>query len=87
MWQFLSEGQSIDHRTTLLIDDDAYKATLNPPFTAIDPPAYSYATDDDTVLAPVVGDLWRFLYGLLDAVDVPTYVQSKGGAAFNRVAA
>lgn len=43
VWERIGEGAHIDPVTTLLIDDDAFKAELNPPFTAIHPPVFSHA--------------------------------------------
>ena len=63
-----------DAHTTLLIDDDKYKATLNPPHTAIHPPAFQQGSEDD-LLAPHVGALWRFLDALSREKDIPSFVE------------
>ncbi|KAH7855847.1 hypothetical protein Vadar_029611 [Vaccinium darrowii] len=59
---------------TLLIDDDPYKALLNPPNTAIFPESYKVDIENDTVLGSN-GELRVFLDGLADAADVPSYVK------------
>eukprot|EP00041_Stephanoeca_diplocostata_P042841 m.11672 g.11672 ORF g.11672 m.11672 type:complete len:641 (+) comp8872_c0_seq1:347-2269(+) len=45
VWERVGEGPHIDPLTTLLIDDDAFKAELNPPHTAIHPPVFSHAAN------------------------------------------
>uniref|UniRef100_A0A2N9ICR1 Mitochondrial import inner membrane translocase subunit TIM50 n=1 Tax=Fagus sylvatica TaxID=28930 RepID=A0A2N9ICR1_FAGSY len=59
---------------TLLIDDNPYKALLNPPYTAIFPNEYKAEQVGDTALGPN-GDLRLYLEGLVDADDVPSYVK------------
>ncbi|CAK7325164.1 unnamed protein product [Dovyalis caffra] len=61
--------------TTLLIDNDPYKALLNPPHTAIFPTEYKVDCENDTALGPK-GDLLVYLEGLADADDVPSYVKN-----------
>jgi len=58
---------------TLLIDDNPYKALLNPPRTAIFPNEYKTDQVGDAALGPG-GDLRLYLEGLADANDVPSYV-------------
>ncbi|XP_077234199.1 putative FCP1 homology domain-containing protein C1271.03c [Tasmannia lanceolata] len=58
---------------TLLIEDDPYKALLNPPNTAIFPHPYKAEAINDNFLAPGEA-LWVFLDGLAEASDVPSYV-------------
>ncbi|KAJ4832895.1 hypothetical protein Tsubulata_026355 [Turnera subulata] len=59
---------------TLLIDDQPYKALLNPPHTGIFPAAYNVKDENDEALGPD-GELWRFLDGLVEAADVTSYVE------------
>ncbi|XP_062005745.1 uncharacterized protein LOC133722905 [Rosa rugosa] len=59
---------------TLLIDDKAYKALLNPAHTAIFPPEYKVDQVDDKALG-LNGELRLYLEGLADADDVTSYVK------------
>ncbi|MFX6533537.1 HAD family hydrolase, partial [Acinetobacter baumannii] len=59
---------------TLLIDDEPHTCLLNPPNTAIFPNPYKKHNRDDTLLGPD-GELRKFLDGLADAEDVPSYVK------------
>ncbi|KAJ6311300.1 hypothetical protein OIU77_013133 [Salix suchowensis] len=59
---------------TLLIDNDPYKALLNPPHTAVFPDEYTVDCAGDSALGPE-GDLRVYLEGLADAEDVPSYVK------------
>ncbi|KAG8374163.1 hypothetical protein BUALT_Bualt11G0102300 [Buddleja alternifolia] len=59
---------------TLLIDDEPHTALLNPPNTAIFPQPYKKHNPSDTYLGPN-GELRKFLEGLADAADVPSYVK------------
>ncbi|XP_024186457.1 uncharacterized protein LOC112191369 [Rosa chinensis] len=59
---------------TLLIDDKAYKALLNPAHTAIFPPEFKVDQVDDKALGPN-GELRLYLEGLADADDVTSYVK------------
>ncbi|KAI8563157.1 hypothetical protein RHMOL_Rhmol03G0090900 [Rhododendron molle] len=59
---------------TLLIDDDPYKALLNPPNTAVFPESYKFDMENDAVLGSK-GELRLFLDGLAEAADVPSYVK------------
>ncbi|KAM5559568.1 hypothetical protein ABKV19_020968 [Rosa sericea] len=59
---------------TLLIDDKAYKALLNPAHTAIFPPEYKVDQVHDKDLGPN-GELRLYLEGLADADDVTSYVK------------
>ncbi|KAA8518631.1 hypothetical protein F0562_016105 [Nyssa sinensis] len=59
---------------TLFIDDEPFKALLNPPNTAIFPHAYKADNVNDTLLGPK-GEMQRFLDGLADADDVTSYVK------------
>ncbi|KAJ6717438.1 HALOACID DEHALOGENASE-LIKE HYDROLASE (HAD) SUPERFAMILY PROTEIN [Salix purpurea] len=61
-------------QNTLLIDNDPYKALLNPPHTAIFPDEYTVDCAGDSALGPE-GDLRVYLEGLADAEDVPSYVK------------
>ncbi|OMO68224.1 NLI interacting factor [Corchorus olitorius] len=60
---------------TLLIDDNPYKALLNPPHTAIFPTEYKAYHANDNSLGPN-GDLRLYLEGLAAAEDVPSYVKA-----------
>ncbi|XP_057506494.1 uncharacterized protein LOC130789677 [Actinidia eriantha] len=70
----LWEDGKFSSSNTLLIDDEPYKALLNPPNTAIFPPTYKVDNGDDTALGPN-SELRIFLDGLVDAEDVPSYVK------------
>ncbi|KAJ7976043.1 NLI interacting factor-like phosphatase [Quillaja saponaria] len=59
---------------TLLIDDEPYKALLNPPFTAIFTSEYSVDQVNDAALGPN-GEIRLYLDGLADADDVTSYVK------------
>ncbi|XP_021810195.1 uncharacterized protein LOC110753574 [Prunus avium] len=59
---------------TLLMDNQPYKALLNPPHTAICPAEYKVDQVDDMALGPK-GELRLYLDGLADADDVPSYVK------------
>ncbi|XP_051148265.1 uncharacterized FCP1 homology domain-containing protein C1271.03c [Andrographis paniculata] len=59
---------------TLLIDDEPHTSLLNPPNTAIFPSPYKSHNIRDTVLGPN-GELRKYLDGLVDAKDVPSYVK------------
>ncbi|KAK6145585.1 hypothetical protein DH2020_022405 [Rehmannia glutinosa] len=59
---------------TLLIDDEPHKALLNPPNTAIFPQPYQKHNNQDKFLGPD-GELLKYLDGLVDAKDVPSYVK------------
>ncbi|KAK2981519.1 hypothetical protein RJ640_030981 [Escallonia rubra] len=59
---------------TLMIDDDPYKALLNPPNTAIFPHEYKVNNVGDKFLGPK-SELRSYLDGLADADDVPSYVK------------
>ncbi|KAJ4832894.1 hypothetical protein Tsubulata_026354 [Turnera subulata] len=62
---------------TLLIDNDPYKALLNPPHTAIFPSEYKLENANyDSALGPK-GELRLYLDGLAEAEDVPSYVKNK----------
>ncbi|KAH7854277.1 hypothetical protein Vadar_012023 [Vaccinium darrowii] len=58
---------------TLLMDDEPYKALLNPPNTAIFPQSYKVDNGNDAVLESK-GELRLFLDGLAEADDVPSYL-------------
>ncbi|KAL6585434.1 hypothetical protein OROMI_002078 [Orobanche minor] len=59
---------------TLLIDDEPHTALLNPPNTAIFPKPYKKHDTHDNDLGPN-GELRKYLEGLVDAKDVPSYVK------------
>ncbi|CAA3014694.1 Hypothetical predicted protein [Olea europaea subsp. europaea] len=59
---------------TLLIDDEPHTSLLNPPNTAIFPRPYKRHDSKDTFLG-TNGWLRRFLQGVADADDVPSYVE------------
>ncbi|KAK2981520.1 hypothetical protein RJ640_030982 [Escallonia rubra] len=59
---------------TLMIDDEPYKALLNPPNTAIFPHEYKVNNVGDKFLGPK-SELRCYLDGLADADDVPSYVK------------
>ncbi|KAL0410039.1 UNVERIFIED_CONTAM: hypothetical protein Slati_3593600 [Sesamum latifolium] len=59
---------------TLLIDDEPHKCLINPPNTAIFPHPYRKHDTNDSFLGPN-GELCKFLDGLSDAKDVPSYVK------------
>ncbi|KAL8135874.1 putative FCP1 homology domain-containing protein C1271.03c [Apium graveolens] len=59
---------------TLLIDDEPYRALLNPPNTAIFTKKYIVSDVKDNFLGPK-GELQAFLDGLVEAANVPSYVK------------
>ncbi|XP_019241144.1 PREDICTED: uncharacterized protein LOC109221131 [Nicotiana attenuata] len=67
-------GGKFSESNTLLIDDEPHVALLNPPNTVVFPPVFKVGKGKDTLLGPN-GDLRKFLDGLADADDVPTYVK------------
>ncbi|XP_009765286.1 uncharacterized FCP1 homology domain-containing protein C1271.03c-like [Nicotiana sylvestris] len=67
-------GGKFSESNTLLIDDEPHVALLNPPNTAVFPPVFKVGKGKDTLLGPN-GDLRKFLEGVADADDVPTYVK------------
>ncbi|XP_074316421.1 uncharacterized protein LOC141652699 [Silene latifolia] len=60
---------------TLLIDNEPYKALLNPPNTGIFLETYSVRDATDNAL-DLKNELGLFLEGLAEANDVPSYVKS-----------
>ena len=73
VWQHPHLNRTFDRSNTLLIDDSPYKACMNPPHTAIHPPAWTCDMDDDEMLLPG-STLTDFLKGLASAPHVPDYV-------------
>lgn len=73
IWQDRDLGRSFDHHNTLLIDDSAHKACMNPAHTAIHPPAWTCDMQDDDMLGPG-SVLTEFLQGLVCAGQVAPYV-------------
>ncbi|KAG5584168.1 hypothetical protein H5410_044602 [Solanum commersonii] len=67
-------GGKFSESNTLMIDDEPHTVLINPPNTAIFPPVFKVGNGKDTFLGPK-GDLQKFLDGLVDANDVPTYVE------------
>ncbi|XP_070035954.1 uncharacterized protein [Nicotiana tomentosiformis] len=67
-------GGKFSESNILMIDDEPHVALLNPPNTAVFPPIFKVGNGRDTFLGPK-GDLRKFLDGLADADDVPTYVK------------
>ncbi|KAJ8537701.1 hypothetical protein K7X08_014241 [Anisodus acutangulus] len=67
-------GGKFSESNTLMIDDEPHIALINPPNTAVFPPIFKVGNGKDTFLGPK-GDMQKFLDGLVDADDVPTYVK------------
>ncbi|KAK4348419.1 hypothetical protein RND71_031174 [Anisodus tanguticus] len=67
-------GGKFSKSNTLMIDDEPHIALINPPNTAVFPPIFKVGNGKDTFLDPK-GDMQKFLDGLVDADDVPTYVK------------
>ncbi|TMW82228.1 hypothetical protein EJD97_006463 [Solanum chilense] len=67
-------GGKFSESNTIMIDDEPHTALINPPNTAIFPTVFKVGNVKDTFLDPE-GDLQKFLDGLVDANDVPTYVK------------
>ncbi|KAI4346690.1 hypothetical protein L6164_007563 [Bauhinia variegata] len=61
---------------TLLIDDSPYKALLNPQYTAIFPPSFTYENIDDNSLG-AGGDIREYLEGLAKAENMKEYVEQR----------
>ncbi|KAL0410040.1 UNVERIFIED_CONTAM: hypothetical protein Slati_3593700 [Sesamum latifolium] len=59
---------------TLFINHEPHTCLINPPNTAIFPHPYNKHDHNDTFLGPN-GELRKFLDGLSDAKDVPSYVK------------
>ncbi|KAM3341306.1 hypothetical protein P3S68_028941 [Capsicum galapagoense] len=57
-----------------MIDGEPHTALINPPNTAVFPPVFKIGNGKGTFLGPE-GDFRKFLDGLVDADDVPTYVK------------
>ncbi|KAM3341305.1 hypothetical protein P3S68_028940 [Capsicum galapagoense] len=74
IWENNSYGGRFSKSNTLLIDDEPHVALLNPPITGVFPPAYKVNDGRDTFLGPK-GEMQEFLEGLVDAIDVPSYVK------------
>ncbi|XP_060206166.1 uncharacterized protein LOC132633654 [Lycium barbarum] len=74
IWENNFGGGKFSKANTLMIDDEPHAALLNPPNTAVFPPAYKVRNRRDTFLGPK-GEMQGFLEGLVDANDVPTYVK------------
>lgn len=63
LWSEEGFAQYAPHNT-LLVDDDAYKAARNPPFTAIHPSKFSWAAVATDSALCSSGELWTYLAGL-----------------------
>ncbi|KAL3327653.1 hypothetical protein AABB24_035362 [Solanum stoloniferum] len=74
IWENNYYGGRFSESNTLLIDDEPHVALLNPPNTAVFPPAYKVKNKRDTFL-DAKGEMYEFLEGLVDDDDVPTYVK------------
>ncbi|ESR43559.1 hypothetical protein CICLE_v10013817mg [Citrus x clementina] len=76
LWQKINTSNKyhFNESDTLLIDDNPYKALLNPPNTSIFPEAYNPEDVNDKVLKPN-GELAKYLEGLAEAEDVQSYVK------------
>ncbi|KAL6337020.1 hypothetical protein AAG906_036334 [Vitis piasezkii] len=74
IWEKSDLGKRFSSSNTLLIDDSPYKAILNPANTGIFPASYNAVNVNDTELGPR-GALRLYLDGLVDAVDVASYVK------------
>lgn len=73
VWAVVGEGASIDHATTLMIDDSPYKAVRNPANTAIHPREYKAEDLEDRELTPG-GALRTYLERLVGADTVPGFL-------------
>ncbi|KAM3217699.1 hypothetical protein P3L10_027142 [Capsicum annuum] len=67
-------GGKYSESNTLMIDVELHTALINPPNTAVFPPVFKIGNGKDTFLGSG-GDFRKFLDGLVDADDVPTYVK------------
>ncbi|KAM7531643.1 hypothetical protein LguiB_035053 [Lonicera macranthoides] len=74
VWEKKSIRGKYSSANTLLIDDEPYKALLNPPNTAIFPPKFKVENIEDEFLGPK-GELQMYLDGLADSSSVPCYVK------------
>ncbi|KAJ9184409.1 hypothetical protein P3X46_004139 [Hevea brasiliensis] len=76
LWEKINNSRRKQYSlsNTLVIDDEPYKALLNPPNTAIFLHEYKAGEANDNVLGPK-GEFRLFLDGLTEADDVPTYVK------------
>lgn len=75
VWKSKFPKGQFSESTTLLINNDPYKAILNPQNTAIFPEEYKADIHvNDSSLGPQ-GDLRKYLEGLAEADDVPSYVK------------
>jgi hypothetical protein len=61
--------------TTVLVDDDEYKASRNPPFTALHPPAFDARRREADGALAEAGWLRVYLEFLANAPSVPAHVQ------------
>ncbi|KAL3839752.1 hypothetical protein ACJIZ3_024343 [Penstemon smallii] len=74
LWENKNYKEKYSASNTLLIDDEPHTCLLNPPNTAIFPHPYKKPNREDTFLGPD-GELRKYLDGLADAKDVPSYVK------------
>ncbi|PIN06800.1 Phosphoprotein phosphatase [Handroanthus impetiginosus] len=76
LWKnkYYNKGGRFSAKNTLLIDDEPHIALLNPPNTAIFPTPYKKHDKNDTLLGPE-GELRKYLEGVAEAEDVPSYVK------------
>ncbi|TFJ86487.1 hypothetical protein NSK_002144 [Nannochloropsis salina CCMP1776] len=84
LWESKDVAGLFGPSNTLMIDDSRYKASLNPPHTAIHPPAWddpdAHASDD--ALGPS-GNVRLYLQALLNSeVSVPDFVSATPFEAF-----
>ncbi|XP_074316312.1 uncharacterized protein LOC141652630 [Silene latifolia] len=79
LWSSLAKNSVLNRRfyesNTLLIDNEPYKALLNPPNTGIFLETYDVKDATDNAL-DLKNELVQFLDGLAEASDVPSYVKS-----------
>ncbi|KAK7378735.1 hypothetical protein VNO80_04182 [Phaseolus coccineus] len=74
VWENVKKGGPFSASNTLLIDDNPYKAFLNPDNSAIFPESYDVNDDADRALDPR-RELCLYLKGVAEAGDVPSYVK------------
>ncbi|KAL8505022.1 hypothetical protein ACS0TY_016285 [Phlomoides rotata] len=74
IWENSSYKGKYSPKNTLLIDHEPYISLLNPPNTAIFPEPYKKHNPKDTVFGDD-GDLRKYLDGVAEADDVPSYVK------------
>ncbi|CAL0309919.1 unnamed protein product [Lupinus luteus] len=75
VWVQIKKGGPYSESNTLLIDNNPYKAFLNPSNTGIFPESYKVENKNDNALDPK-GELCLYLEGLANSEDVPSYVKN-----------